>query len=49
MRRYTAFTFGVTQWRTQFRQRMNKRRDQGEVRTCYEAGPTGYCLHWRLT
>ncbi len=23
-RRYTAFTFGVTQWRTQFRQRMNK-------------------------
>ena len=28
---------------------MKKLRDQGEIRACYEAGPTGYCLYWQLT
>jgi transposase len=31
------------------RKLVKKLRDQGEIRTCYEAGPTGYCLYWQLT
>jgi transposase len=31
------------------RKLVNKLREQGEIRVCYEAGPTGYCLYWQLT
>ena len=30
------------------RKLVKKLRDQGEIRACYEAGPTGYCLYWQL-
>lgn len=28
---------------------VKKLREQGEIRACYEAGPTGYCLSWQFT
>ncbi len=31
------------------RKLIRKLREQGEIRACYEAGPTGYCLYWQLT
>jgi transposase len=30
------------------RKLVKKLREQGEIRACYEAGPTGYCLYWQL-
>ncbi len=31
------------------RKLVKKLQVQGDVRACYEAGPTGYCLYWQLT
>lgn len=31
------------------RKLVKKLREQGELRACYEAGPTGYCLYWQLS
>ena len=31
------------------RKLVNKLRQQGDLRACYEAGPTGYHLYWQLT
>jgi transposase len=31
------------------RKLVKKLKEQGEIRACYEAGPTGYCLYWQLT
>lgn len=31
------------------RKLVKKPKERGEIRACYEAGPTGYCLYWQLT
>jgi transposase len=31
------------------RKLVKKLQPQGDVRACYQAGPTGYCLYWQLT
>ena len=31
------------------RKLVKKLHEQGEIRACYEAGPSGYCLYWQLT
>ena len=31
------------------RKMVKKLQQQGDLRACYEAGPTGYCLYWQLT
>lgn len=39
----------IPNWTEPIRKLVKKLQVQGDVRACYEAGPTGYCLYWQLT